>query len=105
MTFDEYQKQALRTYKGPSSPEQMLTNGALGLAGEAGEVADLLKKHLYPSKPGDGAQTFSAIVDELGDVLWYLALVSTAVGVTLEQLAERNVAKLALRHNVTASPE
>jgi NTP pyrophosphatase (non-canonical NTP hydrolase) len=100
LSFDEYQALALRTYKGGPSHTHMLTNGALGLAGEAGEVADLVKKQLYPSKPGDGANLYASIVEELGDVLWYAALLAAAVGVPLEEIAARNIAKLAKRHNV-----
>lgn len=102
MTFDQYQTLALRTYKGPDMPSHMLTNGALGLTGEAGEVADLVKKFMYPSKPGDGVDAYERITAELGDVLWYVALVAQAVGVPLETLAAANIAKLAKRHNVAA---
>jgi NTP pyrophosphatase (non-canonical NTP hydrolase) len=100
LSFSEYQALALRTYKGPSAPVHMLTNGALGLTGEAGEVADLVKKFMYPSKPGDGLDAYERITAELGDVLWYVALVAQAVGVPLESIAAANIAKLAKRHNV-----
>lgn len=102
MTFDDYQRAAMRTLKSARDAQTMLTNGALGLAGEAGEVADLLKKHLYPSKPGDGdgVGIDARLYDELGDVLWYVALLCEALGVTLHDVAQRNIDKLADRHRV-----
>ena len=97
--LNDYQRLANATYKGGPAYSHMLTNAALGLCGEAGEVADTVKKVLYPSKPGDGADSLERIVDELGDVLWYVALVATAVGVPLATVAEGNLKKLARRHN------
>ena len=69
MNFADYQRAALRTFKAELTQRNLLANGALGLCGEAGEVADLIKKHIYPSKPGDAMQ-IHRIGDELGDVLW-----------------------------------
>lgn len=101
MTFNEYALFAARTYKGPTGLTPRLQNAALGLCGEAGEFADGLKKILYPSKPGDGLDGLDALVDELGDVLWYAALLADAIGTTLDDVAGGNIAKLAARHNVT----
>lgn len=67
--------------------------GALGLAGESGEVAELVKKHVHHHKPLDQA----ALVKELGDVLWYLAFLCEANGTTLEEVANANAAKLRAR--------
>ncbi len=100
MTFDDYQRAAMRTLKSARDAQTMLTNGALGLAGEAGEVADIIKKHLYPSKAGDGEATAARLVAELGDVLWYVSVLCTALGVGMGEVAERNIAKLAERHGV-----
>lgn len=101
MDFNEYQRLALRTYKSELSQHHLLVNGALGLTGEAGEVADIIKKHVYPSKPGDGLDTQTRLIDELGDVLWYLAIMAEGVGVSLSAIAHCNIAKLAARHNIT----
>lgn len=98
MTFDDYAEAARLTYKGPPGHEHMLLNAALGIAGEAGEVADSLKKSRYPSKPGDGISSYSALVEELGDVLWYVSLACDGLGVSLGEVAERNLAKLSRRH-------
>lgn len=76
--------------------QQMLT-AAIGLAGEAGEVADLVKKVTFQGKPyGDDLR--AKLIEEIGDVAWYLALTCTSVGVTLEEVLERNVAKLQSRY-------
>ena len=71
-----------------------LLNGVMGLNGEAGEVIDLMKKALYQGhelKKED-------MVQELGDVLWYLALCAETMGTTLEEIANANVVKLVKRY-------
>lgn len=103
MTFNEYALFAARTYKGPTGLTPRLQNAALGLCGEAGEFADGLKKILYPSKPGDGLDGLDALVDELGDVLWYAALAADAIGVSLEEVARANIERLAKRHGIGAT--
>ena len=105
MNFAEYQIRSLRTYKTDLSERSIFTNCALGLAGESGEVADLVKKYLYPSKPGDGLDTQTRLIDELGDVLWYLAIMAEGVGVSLSAIAHCNIAKLAARHPITEKAE
>jgi NTP pyrophosphatase (non-canonical NTP hydrolase) len=89
MTFDDYQNEMRRTYK-PGRP----AGHALGLAGEAGEVADLVKKDLYHSVP----YTRSDIKKEIGDVLWYLAAVAEDNGLSLAECAAGNVEKLRARY-------
>lgn len=100
MTFDEYQQAAMRTRKYSEA-----INGALGLCGEAGEVADIIKKRYYPSKEGDKQpweQYVASLCDELGDVLWYIALLADCLGTDLGAIAEGNITKLAKRHGVEA---
>jgi NTP pyrophosphatase (non-canonical NTP hydrolase) len=65
---------------------------AMGLAGETGEVMELLKKHLR-----DGKHPGEALLLELGDVLHYLTVIATAYGWTLSDVAMANVAKLVER--------
>lgn len=67
---------------------------ALGVAGEAGEVADHIKKHLGHDHELDRDK----VIKELGDVLWYVATLSNALGVTLQQVAQRNIDKLKARY-------
>ncbi len=93
MTLDEYQALAARTM-GPRTPEQQLANTVLGLSGEAGEVADMVKKHLFHQHPLDR----DAMVKELGDCLWYVAGVATALGIPLDEIGARNIDKLRRRY-------
>ena len=93
MTLDEYQALARRTL-GDRPPDQQLANAALGLAGEAGEVADTLKKHLFHARPLDR----EAVVKELGDCLWYVAAMATTIGVSLDEVGATNIEKLRRRY-------
>ena len=93
MDLNEYQTLAARTM-GPRPPEQQLANAALGLAGEAGEVADMMKKHLFHAHPLDR----EALVKELGDCLWYVAGLASALGIELDEIGRRNIEKLRKRY-------
>jgi NTP pyrophosphatase (non-canonical NTP hydrolase) len=88
--FDTYQRMAIRT----ASPRDPLTHTALGLTGEAGEYADAVKKHLIYGKPLDTEN----LKEELGDILWYVALAAQILGTTMSDLAAANIAKLKLRY-------
>lgn len=101
MDFDDYQKKAITTdvFGGKQVP---ITDNAflaqlLGLVGEAGEVAEKFKK-IYRDKNGvmtdDDKQE---MVKELGDVLWYVSVVGTYLGISLQDVAEANIEKLASR--------
>lgn len=90
MTMNEYQKAALRTAKPHMDVYAQLQEGALGLCGEAGEVADYIKKAIYQ---GHVMKT-DRLVEEIGDVLWYAALLAEAAGVGLDEVAQANVDKL-----------
>ena len=93
MTLNEYQKLAQRT-SGTLSYEDKLLNGVMGLNGEAGECIDVLKKHLFQ---GHGLDT-EKLIDELGDVLWYIAQTAAGLGVDMEEIAQHNVTKLRARY-------
>ena len=95
MTINDYQKAALRTVNLLKfSKEGMLANGALGLSGESGECADIVKKHLFQGHDLDAEK----LANELGDVAWYLALASYAIGYDLETILQMNVDKLKARY-------
>ena len=89
MTLNDYQKAAERT-SGNLTSYQKIQNGCYGMNGEAGECIDILKKHEFQGHALDPAK----LVDELGDVLWYIAQTATGLSVTLEYVAQHNVDKL-----------
>lgn len=93
MTFDDYQCDAARTSRADPHRERLAVQ-ALGLAGEAGEVAQLIKKWLWHGQPLDPQR----MADELGDVLWYVADLASACGLRLDDVARGNVEKLWRRY-------
>lgn len=94
MTGREYQELALRTARTDLDSTQLLLNGALGLAGESGEVVDDIKKHLFQGHWLDS----EAIARELGDVAWYLAIAAHAIGYDLDTILQMNIDKLKARY-------
>lgn len=95
MTINEYQALAMRTASGMNYENYgMLMNGALGLCGESGEVADLVKKATFQGHELD----VEHVAKELGDVAWYLAVSATAIGVDLETIMKMNIDKLRKRY-------
>lgn len=102
-TPDAIQQQALRTWHGSDVTlrEQRL-HALLGLAGEAGELVDVLKKHFY--KPGYEA-TQDKVKDELADVLYYVAILSNLWGFSFADMAAHLAVKLADGHGWDGSGE
>ena len=94
MTLNEYQNLAQRTSNRALEMKGHLFNGVLGLAGEAGECVDLMKKRYYQ----DGREIYTDLIDELGDVLWYIAETASALDVTLDSIAQHNIEKLIRRY-------
>lgn len=93
MEMDKYQKAAMRTASGLNHHE-LLMNAALGICGEGGEVADLVKKAAFQGHDLDREH----VAKELGDCLWYIAVGAEAVGYTLGEIAQMNVDKLRKRY-------
>ncbi len=98
MNFAEYQNEASQT---ALYPERLNNLGypTLGLAGEAGEVANIVKKIQRDLGGQITEEVRGKLKDELGDVLWYISACADELGLTLDEIAEYNVAKLAKRHN------
>ncbi len=94
MTFDDYQKKALATLL-PSANN--IPYVALGLTNEAGEVAGKIKKWIRDNDGDMQKLDKSAIVDELGDTLWYVALMAHLLGTDLAHVAHGNIDKLSSR--------
>ena len=91
MDFDmnEYQVKAQRT-SATHTEEDKLINGGMGLAGECGEVCDLVKKYAFQGH----ALNRKKLAEELGDVLWYCAELAEGLGVDLADVAQQNIEKL-----------
>jgi len=109
MEFNEYQKKANTTNvtlekvieKFPDLPEDILktlelTYVGLGL-GEAGEVQGKIKKLIRDCAGGIPQDKKEAVLDELGDLLWYMAGVCTVLGADLSEVAQNNLNKLQSR--------
>lgn len=91
MEFNEYQKAANRTLYGN---EQVLTNCALGLAGESGQLIDLIQDYTFKGKDLDKEK----MIDELGDVLWYLSQIAQWADVDFDDVAKVNIETLNKRY-------
>jgi len=91
MTINGYQGSALRTANKKCLD---LNNVGLGITGEAGECADIIKKHMFHGHPLDK----EALAKELGDVCWYIAVTAHLIGYELEDIMELNIYKLNTRY-------
>lgn len=94
LSLNDYQRLALRTAGNHGDFERTLIYTTLGLNGEAGEVAELVKKAFFHGHELPHEQ----LKRELGDVLWYVAVLAQAMGWSLEEVAQENIAKLARRY-------
>ena len=92
MEINEYQQMALITEN--KEVKQRIVNGVLGLVGEAGECADMIKKHLFQGHKLDKEH----LAKELGDICWYLAQSADALGYDLETILQMNIDKMNKRY-------
>ena len=102
MSPNEYQQAASRTclkeyeklchYIRPNL--QHIIHAHLGLSSETGEVGDAIKKHIIYGQPLD----IDNLIEECGDILWYVSLMVSACGATMEQTMEMNIEKLKRRY-------
>lgn len=95
MEINEYQKAALKTAVYPE--DKRIIYPALGMCGEAGEVADKVKKVIRDNNQNFTNDRKREIAKEIGDVLWYCATLSHDLGFSLEEVAQMNIDKLASR--------
>lgn len=93
MTFSEYQQAARTTAQYPDLGKNVYYP-TLGLAGEAGEVAEKIKKLMRDDHGHLTSERRQALQKELGDVLWYVAALCSELGLDMNEVAEHNVAKL-----------
>lgn len=96
MDFKEYQKESSRTRNKSIPQHQELLNYGLGLGGEVGELLNLVKKRQFHGSDND--ENLAKILDEAGDVLWYLAGILEILGFSLDDVAEFNINKLKMRY-------
>lgn len=97
MTFDEYQKLAIRTNLINKDKFKELMQQVLGLADEAGEVQSIFKKWVRDQDADFEKLDVQNVKKEMGDVLWYLAVIAHDLGISLDDLAQTNIEKLASR--------
>jgi NTP pyrophosphatase (non-canonical NTP hydrolase) len=98
MTLDEYQTLARQTAIYPRTEFGTINSyPALGLAGETGEVCENIKKTIRDDNSIVTKERKEALAKELGDVLWYLANLATELGLSLNDVAQKNIIKLAER--------
>jgi NTP pyrophosphatase (non-canonical NTP hydrolase) len=96
LSFEEYQQGVLATWRSSQSEDMRKINATLGLAGEAGEFADLIKKWMFHGLKDDGFR--EKVLLELGDVLYYVTVCAYEHGFNLEHVAVKNNEKLAARY-------
>lgn len=92
--FDTYQQEAYKLIS-EEGKKDLLVNGVLGLCGESGECADIIKKVKFQGHTLDKDH----LKEELGDVLWYLAETASGLGITLSEVAQYNLDKLHKRYH------
>lgn len=93
MDANRYMRGALRTAN-RSDEDKLILQCALGLCGEAGEVAEQVKKHYFHGHRLDKRH----MIEELGDVIWYLAVLCDAIGSDLQTVMAKNLIKLEKRY-------
>jgi len=94
MTLAEYEAEAAKTVNAKLTKNERLLDSAAGLAEEAGEILSLVRKHAFQSRELERDR----ISEELGDALWCLTMTAKHAGMSLEQVAQANVAKLRARY-------
>lgn len=90
----EHKLLVMRTANTGLGYRDKLANAACGLAGEAGEVVDLLKKHLFQERSLD----LGEVKAELGDVMWYVSYLCLTLGLDLNSVIQGNIEKLGARY-------
>ncbi|MCU1538650.1 MAG: hypothetical protein JWP82_3001 [Humibacillus sp.] len=96
MDCDDYQRAALRTARPRDAPDEFM-HLVLGLVGEAGEIAEKVKKLVRDQESDVARLDRDDMAAELGDVLWYTAVLANFLDLSLGDIAQRNVDKLADR--------
>ena len=94
MDIKEYQEKATRTVNTNLKFTEQLSNLCMGLCGETGEVVDYFKKCMYHGHKFDDEK----IVEELGDIIWYITNIATLHGLQMTYILDENIKKLEERY-------
>lgn len=94
MKIEEYQRQSKRTLPTNFSDVELIKNMCFGLGGETGEVLDIFKKYFYQGHSLDK----NTIIDELGDVMFYMVNLCTLLDISIINVLEHNIEKLNKRY-------
>ena len=94
MNLDDYQQAALRTINPALDDQDRLLDASVGLVEEAAELLGLVRKRVFQRRDIDAAR----LTEELGDVLWCLAVTAHTLGIPLSHIAQANQDKLRRRH-------
>lgn len=97
MQFNEYQALALRTAAPMPTQSAHLAHACIGMQTESGEFATEVKRMAYYNKPMTEEMRLH-MIEEVGDLLWYVALAAEHLGTSLRSIARENIAKLSLRY-------
>lgn len=100
LTLNDYQRMARRT-AGTKLKSDKMEEALFGLSGEVGELCDHYKKYMHQGHE----LNYDHMAEEAGDVMWYLAEIADALGLTLEDIARRNIDKLLKRYPDGFDPE
>ena len=92
--LDVFQEEALRSMRNDLPYEAICSNMCMGLAGETGETVYIFKKHIYQGKDLD----INDVIEEIGDILWYIANLCNVNKITMKECMESNVEKLRKRY-------
>ena len=94
MDIKEFQKISVRTMNTNLDHTAIISNCIAGIFGEGGEVADILKKHLYQYHPLD----IEHVKEEIGDLMFYIVNLVTILNLDMEDILEANINKLMERY-------
>ena len=94
MNISEYQEKSKRTMNEDLTRNEAISNYSMGLAGECGEVVDLLKKYVYHKHP----LSVGEMEKELGDVMWYVSALASTFNLDLGNICQKNVEQLKRRY-------
>ncbi len=96
MTFDDYQHKALKTARSKDAKDEFV-HLVLGLVGESGEIAEKVKKLVRDHETDLSKLDVDDMKKELGDVLWYAAVLANYLDISFDDVAQANIDKLASR--------